>query len=233
MPSSPKTPPLDEAADAPAPRLLRWVHLGRLPYHAALDLQLAQWEAVRDGQATDTIFSVEHDPVITLGRRAKDEDVLLSEDALRARGIDLVRIDRGGEATWHGPGQLVLYPIIHVQKHGIGVSDLVRALAGAIRETLQTYAIDAQWSNEHPGLWVEDRKIAAVGMRIQSGVSRHGAALNVDAGLDAYSLIVPCGMPGSLVTSMAAERGEGADLQVLARAIIPRLAARFGFTLIA
>lgn len=232
IPSSPNTPALADADGAPGSRLLRWVHLGRLPYHDALALQLAQWEGVRDGTATETVFSVEHDPVITLGRRGKDEDVLLSEAALRLRGVELVRIDRGGEATWHGPGQLVLYPIIHVQKHNIGVSDLVRGLAASIREELAERGIDAVWNNEHPGLWVDDRKIAAVGMRIQGGVSRHGAALNVDAGLDGYALIVPCGMPGSKVTSMLAETGRSEALETLAGAIIPRLAARFGFALV-
>src|SRR5690625_5784901 len=88
-------------------------------------------------------------------------------------------VDRGGEATWHGPGQLVLYPILHIQEQEIFVSDLVRGLAGCIRDYLQSHAIESHWDDDHPGIWVDDRKIAAVGMRIQRGVSRHGAALNL------------------------------------------------------
>lgn len=187
------------------------------------------WEQRRDGAIPDTIFTLEHDPVITLGKRAKETDVLVSDASLAQRGIDLVRVDRGGEATWHGPGQLVLYPIVHVAVHEIGVSDLVRGLAGAISSYLDGFDIDARWSNEHPGVWVGDRKIAAVGMRVQSGVSRHGAALNLHTATDAYSVIVPCGMPQAGVTSVFAETGAAPSLEEAAAAVVERLAAKFGF----
>lgn len=210
---------------------LAWRHLGRIAYREALDLQLQTWEQRRDGQISDHLFSLEHDPVITLGKRAKDDDVLLSAEALAQRGIDLVRIDRGGEATWHGPGQLVIYPIVHIQEYNIGASDLVRGLAGAISDYLQTLGIKGRWSNEHPGIWVGDRKIAAVGMRIQSGVSRHGASLNLSTTADAYSVIVPCGMPQATITSVLAEQGEAPSLKEAAREIAQRFSAHFGFQL--
>lgn len=224
MPSSPKNEP-------PSRGVLRWQHLERVAYRDALAMQMECWEERRDLQRPDHLFTLEHPPVITLGRRAKDEDVLLSSDALEQRGIDLVRIDRGGEATWHGPGQLVLYPIIHVGAHEIGVSDLVRGLAACVREFLADLGIESAWSNEHPGIWVGDKKIAAVGMRIQTGVSRHGAALNLSSALDAYSVIVPCGMPGSQVTSVLHELGHAPSIATAAEAIAQRFAARFGFTL--
>ena len=187
------------------------------------------WERRRDGLVPDTIFTLEHDPVITLGKRAKESDVLVSEEALAQRGVDLVRVDRGGEATWHGPGQLVLYPIVHVAEHEIGVSDLVRGLAGAVTDYLRTFDIDAGWSNEHPGVWVDEQKIAAVGMRVQSGVSRHGAALNLHTATDAYSIIVPCGMPQAGVTSIFAELGRAPTLEEAAEAVVHRFTEKFGF----
>lgn len=211
--------------------MLHWQHLERVAYSDALDMQMQCWEQRRDHKRPDHLFTLEHHPVITLGRRAKDEDVLLSPEALQQRGIDLVRSDRGGEATWHGPGQLVLYPIIHVGAHEIGVSDLVRGLAACIREFLSDLGIESEWSNEHPGLWVEDRKIAAVGMRIQTGVSRHGAALNLSSALDAYSVIVPCGLPESKVTSVLHELGHAPTIAAAAEDIAQRFSARFGFKL--
>ena len=237
MASSPKSPQDERPA-------LRWIHLGRQRYRPVLERQLEQWEAVRDERATDTIFTVEHEPVITLGKRATDGDVLLSEDDLRTRGIDLVRTDRGGEATWHGPGQLVLYPIIHVTRAGLGASDLVRGLADEIRKWLATIGIACAWDNEHPGLWVAPKpdaplmerspaKITAVGMKIQSGVSRHGAALNVSNDLSPWALFVPCGMPHARATSVQKEAPEQPTaLEPIARVIVHGFAERFGYQVV-
>lgn len=210
---------------------LRWIEWGRKPYREALDAQLERWEAVAEGRASDAIFTVEHDPVITLGKRARQEDILLSEDALRMRGIDLVEVDRGGEATWHGPGQLVIYPIIHLQRHEIGVSDLVRGLAASIAEELASYGIAAIYEGSRPGLWVGEDKICAVGMRIQRHVSRHGAALNITTAEDAFSVIVPCGIREGGVTSVAQQLAEPPSRDELATGIITRFAERFGFSL--
>lgn len=212
---------------------LHWIHLGRIPYNEALELQLERSRLRQEDRVPDTLFTLEHDPVITLGKRAKESDVLLSEDALRARGIDLVHVDRGGEATWHGPGQLVLYPILHIKAQEIYVSDLVRGLAGCIADYLRAHRIESTWDDDHPGIWVEDRKIAAVGMRIQRGVSRHGAALNLTTAQDAFQVIVPCGLPEFGVTSVAQESGEQVEILDAARDISQRFATHFGFERIA
>lgn len=222
MPSSRKPPARGE---------LQWIHLGRIPYREALELQLQRSQARLDGSVPDAIFTLEHDPVITLGKRAKDSDVLLSRDALAAQGIDVVNVDRGGEATWHGPGQLVLYPIVHIREQNIFVSDLVRGLAGCIRAYLAEHQIETEWGNEHPGVWVEDRKIAAVGMRIERGVSRHGAALNLTTAQDAFQMIVPCGLPEFGVTSIQHETGESVTIFDAAEDIATRFAKHFGFEL--
>lgn len=222
-------------------RPLRWVHLGRCEYRHALTLQMERWEAVRDGHAPDTIFTVEHLPVITLGKRAADSDILVDEATLQAQGIDLIRIDRGGEATWHGPGQLVIYPIIHTTRLGIGASDLVRGLADVIRSYLESLGVHSAWDNEHPGLWVTPpdhatnpwatpAKITAVGMKIQSGVSRHGAALNLYNDLHAWSLFVPCGMPTARSTSVRNELPrDTTSIESASEAIVQRFAERFHF----
>lgn len=208
---------------------LHWIHLGRIAYRDALELQLERSRLRQAGRVPDTLFTLEHDPVITLGKRAKESDVLVSEDALRARGIDLVHVDRGGEATWHGPGQLVLYPIVHIKEQEIYVSDLVRGLAGCISSYLASHRIESTWDDAHPGIWVEDRKIAAVGMRIQRGVSRHGAALNLTTAQDAFQVIVPCGLPEFGVTSVAQESGESISIADAADDISQRFARHFGY----
>lgn len=202
---------------------------------------MERWAQVRDGLIEDTIFTVEHEPVITLGKRASESDILISPEALQAQGIELIRIDRGGEATYHGPGQLVIYPILHTTRWELGASDLVRGLAGVIQRWLQDLGIASEWDSEHPGLWVSagshplapsPAKITAVGMKIQSGVSRHGAAVNLSTALDAWSLFVPCGMPGARSTSVLAEAPDRLpDLDDAAHAIVHAFAERFGFTI--
>ncbi len=208
---------------------LHWIHLGHRDYRETLALQLQQWALRVEGRVPDTIFSVEHNPVITLGKRANISDVLIGEDALRARHIDLVSIDRGGEATWHGPGQLVLYPIVHIGELNIGPSDLVRGLADAIVTYLHTLDLHPQWQSEHPGLWINDKKIAAVGMRIQQSVSRHGAALNLHTAQDAFSVIVPCGLPQFGVTSVLEQSNQVVSLLDAADGITQAFAQHFGF----
>lgn len=203
---------------------LHWEHLGRIGYGDALALQLGRRDAVIAGTAPETLFTLEHDPVITLGRRAQPGDLLVDRDALAARGIEVVEVDRGGEVTYHGPGQLVLYAVVHCQRRGMGPSDLVRRLAAAITDELAQHGISASYDTEHPGLWVEGAKIAAVGMRISRGVSTHGAALNLTTDLDAFSLIVPCGMPGARATSMLAQTGCAPQTDVIAASIARRFA---------
>jgi lipoyl(octanoyl) transferase len=203
-----------------APEVL---HLGRIAYAPALELQLRRRDAVLAGEAPEAVFTLEHDPVITLGRRARETDLLVDRDALRARGIDVVDVDRGGEVTWHGPGQLVVYAIIDCTRRGLGPSDLVRGLADCVRFVAAELGVESTYDTANPGLWVDGAKLAAFGMRISRGVSTHGAALNVTADTTAYSLIVPCGLPGARATSLAALGAATVPLDDVAR----RVAARF------
>jgi len=181
---------------------IQWTHWGRIAYREALDAQRARWALVRDDEAPEAVFTLEHDHVITLGRRASAEDLRIPREALAARGVEVVDVDRGGEATYHGPGQLVIYAIINCTQRRLGPSDLVRDLAGAISDTVRDLGVFAHYDIQRPGLWVDGAKLAAVGMRITGGVSLHGAALNVTTALDAFSWIVPCGLPDARTTSL-------------------------------
>lgn len=210
---------------------LCWQHLGRASYGPVLKLQHELWEAVRDEKRPPTLLTLEHDPVITLGKRAAATDVKISEEALAQRGIELFRVERGGQATYHGPGQLVLYAIVDVRRRSIGVSDLVRGLAASIADEIGELGIDARYDGNNPGLWADGAKIAAVGMRVKQGTSYHGAALNVTTALDAFEVIVPCGMPEARTTRVLDYVEHPPDLTTLAKAIGERFAGRLGLTL--
>ncbi|TVR04200.1 MAG: lipoyl(octanoyl) transferase [Deltaproteobacteria bacterium] len=221
------------APQLPLDRLLDVVEWGRIPYREAMRRQRERWEAVRTERAAPALFLLEHDPVITLGRRASEDHLRLGRTQLAAQGIEVIETDRGGEATYHGPGQLTLYAVLPVQRMKLGAADLVRLLAAAIRSTLEDLDIHAPYDPERPGLWVGDgegRKICAVGMRIQRGVSLHGAAVNVSTRLEAFSLFVPCGMPEATATSILAETGSAPEPAALGRSIAGRLAASVGLT---
>jgi lipoate-protein ligase B len=198
-------------------------HLGRIRYREALALQQLIHESVVQGVLPEHVLTLEHEPVITLGRRGSFDDLLADRSVLDARGIDVVVTDRGGEVTWHGPGQLVVYAIVDARARGLGPSDLVRRLAGAVSTELALHGVEATWEPAHPGLWVGGAKIAAVGMRVTRGVSLHGVAVNLTTPLDAFTLFVPCGMPGAQATSIAALGVTPPDLAGLGA----RVAARF------
>lgn len=180
---------------------------GLLPYGQALALQLLLRERLKSGAAGESVgylLCLEHPPVVTLGKRGKLDDVF-GIDSLKSRGTEFFQIDRGGEATYHGPGQLVIYPVLKLDSLGIGVVDLIRGLAASLADTLAEYGLEAAYDKEHPGLWTVDsppRKIASVGMRVSGGVTTHGAAINLVNDLTPFSLFVPCGMPGAPLTRL-------------------------------
>jgi lipoate-protein ligase B len=167
----------------------------------------------------DQLLLLEHDAVLTLGRQADEAHVLASPRELRRRGIEVIRVERGGEVTYHGPGQLVAYPIIRLGDRGILVRPLVSALEAAMIATCADLGVTAFRRDGHPGCWVEGepergrphRKIGALGVRIERGVSYHGIALNIDVDLRDFDLIDPCGIPGLVSTSIAEELGRTAE----------------------
>jgi lipoyl(octanoyl) transferase len=201
------TTPQAEATPG-APLYVQW--LGRMAYREAWDLQKRLAAARADGEIVDQLLLLEHPAVLTLGKHADDAHVLASPAELARRGIEVVRVERGGEVTYHGPGQLVAYPIIALSRRGLLVRPLVRALEAAMIATCEAFGVAAARRDGHPGCWCEPegpspRKIGALGIRVERGVSYHGIALNVDPDLADFELIDPCGMPDVESTSIARE----------------------------
>ena len=195
----------------PGPIAASW--LGRVDYHEALALQKRLAGERADGRIGDRLLLLEHPAVLTLGRTADPAHIRADGATLAARGSEVVRGERGGEVTYHGPGQLVAYPILALSERGLLVRPLVRALEAALVATCAAHGVVAARRDGFPGSWCDadgavPRKIGALGLRIERGVSYHGIALNVTVDLDDLDLIDPCGMPGVASTSIAAELGE-------------------------
>jgi lipoyl(octanoyl) transferase len=189
---------------------VRW--LGRIGYRPAWDLQRDLAERRADDAIPDQLLLLEHDPVLTLGRYADEHHVRADPATLARRKIEVIRVERGGEVTYHGPGQLVAYPILKLSRHGLLLRPLVRALESAMIETCAAFGVVADRREGHPGCWVAPeatapRKIGALGIRVQRGVTYHGIALNVTVDLRDFELIDACGMPEVASTSIAREAG--------------------------
>ncbi|MGA9874882.1 MAG: lipoyl(octanoyl) transferase LipB [Solirubrobacteraceae bacterium] len=184
---------------------LRVCSLGRIPYREALAIQADVQERRQADELPDTLLLLEHPPVYTRGRRSADGELSLGEDFYRAQGIEIVPTNRGGRVTYHGPGQLVGYPIMRVGDIGAHL----RTMEAAIVAALDDYGIRARSRCEegidYTGVWVEDRKIASIGVHVSRGVSTHGFAVNVTNDLAPFEWIVPCGLAGVTMTSVAHE----------------------------
>jgi lipoate-protein ligase B len=190
--------------------------LGRIGYRAAWERQHALVAERADGHIPDQLLLLEHDPVLTLGRQSDESFVRASAEELDRRGMELIRVERGGEVTYHGPGQLVAYPIVRLADRGLLLRPFVRALEAAMADTAAAYGVAVGPRAGYPGCWCDPasdrpRKLGALGLRVERGVTYHGIALNVATRLEDFALIDPCGMPGAVVTSIAQEAGWAAD----------------------
>jgi lipoate-protein ligase B len=179
--------------------------------------------------AGEWLLLCEHPAVITLGRRARREHVLLGAESLAARGIALEAATRGGDVTYHGPGQLVGYPVFRLRR---GVLAHVEAAARAVVEVLAGFGVAAAWRRDCPGVWVQDEKICAFGVHVRRGVAIHGFALNVDPDLGAFGAIVPCGLPGVRPTSLARLGVRPPPLATVARLVAGACARAYGRELV-
>ena len=212
-----------------APHTWHFVDLGRMPYPDAWDLQLRLVEARSQGRIdTDVILFVEHPPVFTLGRRGGRENLLVSEEMLRQSGIPIVQVERGGNITYHGPGQLVVYPIVHLPGAGLGVVDLVDRLEEVMIRTCAAWGVAAGRNALNRGAWVGMKKIGSIGIAVRRGVSFHGLALNVSLDLAPFCWIQPCGLEGVGVTSMAIEAGRPVAMEEALAAVECNIEAVFG-----
>jgi lipoate-protein ligase B len=192
-----------------SPRDPRPQWLGRLRYDWAWRLQHLRRDAIIAGTAPEAFWLLEHDPVITTGKRPVPD--LPSAEVLASRGIDLHKTERGGLATWHGPGQLVGYVILDIERHGLKVRTTVHGVEQGIIDWLASRGIEARRRSEYPGVWVGDDKICAIGLHFKRGVSMHGFGLNLSPSLDAYALFTPCGITDGGVTSVARVAGCAPD----------------------
>jgi lipoyl(octanoyl) transferase len=189
------------------------LNLGRVPYETALHLQRTLSQLRKAGRIGNTLLLLEHPPVITLGRNAQLDNVLASPEFLAQRGVELFEIDRGGDVTFHGPGQLVAYPIFDLRSFDpkVGAVEFVRRLEEVLIRTCGDFGIGTQRIKGLTGVWTyalrnkPEAKIAAIGVHISRGVTTHGFALNVSTDLDFFTLIVPCGIANKPVTSMERE----------------------------
>lgn len=208
------------------------LELGVVPYAPVHELQrkLVRWR--QQELIGDVLLLLEHEPVITLGRRADESNILVSRDVLRREGIEVQRIERGGDVTYHGPGQLVGYPIIDMHTYGLGASDYMHRLEAVIRDGLADFGLETSLREKIIGVWVGDNKIAALGVRIKRGVTFHGFALNVDPNIVHWSLIIPCGIRDGGVTSLVQEMGEVASMAQVRQRVAAHFAERFRVTLV-
>ncbi|HKD84034.1 MAG TPA: lipoyl(octanoyl) transferase LipB [Terriglobales bacterium] len=200
--------------------IIHVLHLGLTSYGTALELQRTLLQLRKANRIENTLLLLEHPPVITLGRNAKLENVLASPEFLAQRGVELFEIDRGGDVTFHGPGQLVAYPIFDLRSFEpkVGAVDFVRRLEEVLIRTCGDFGVGTQRIKGMTGVWTyalrnkPEAKIAAIGVHISRGVTTHGFALNVKPDLDYFSLIVPCGLTGKQVTSLERELQKAVDM---------------------
>ena len=203
--------------------------LGLVPYEEAWALQNRLAGGRRAGIVPDTLILLEHPHTYTIGRSGTRDHVFLSEAEMEARGITCLDVDRGGDVTYHGPGQLVGYPILDLGPQP-DVGRYLRNLEGCLIDVLADFEILAGRLEGYTGVWLGDRKIAAIGVKVSQGVTTHGFALNVSTDLSLFTLILACGLPDKGVTSMAPELGVAPPMAAVEDAIISRFSRRFVLT---
>ena len=211
------------------PRDLWTVNLGLVEYREAHALQERLRTARQAGAIPDTLLLLEHPPVYTRGRRSEPGELGMGEDWYRSQGIDIVDVDRGGKVTYHGPGQLVGYPIVAIDDVMAYVAQIERAIVAALEDEGIAARGRSHEGIAWTGVWVEDRKLASIGLHVSQGVAKHGFAVNVDNPLDPFGWIVPCGLPDVRMTSVARELGStGAHMPCFRKRMAYRFAQAFG-----
>ena len=200
---------------------------GNVEYEEALRRQRAMAEERIADKVPDRLVLTEHPPVVTIGRSGSEADLRLSEEALQQKGIGVSHVERGGMATFHGPGQVVAYPIIKLHEQDLHV--FLRGTLGAMEEVLASYGLSPERKKGEPGLWVNGAKIASVGIAVRKWVTFHGIAVNVNTDPQSFDCIVPCGHPGERITSIQQELGQTIDLGEVKDRFVRAFAGRFDY----
>ncbi|MBI1800738.1 MAG: lipoyl(octanoyl) transferase LipB, partial [Chloroflexi bacterium] len=199
-------------------------NLGVMPYAQALDLQRRLCAERKRGEGEDTLLLLEHPPVITLGRRAQSSNILASPELLARHDIEVFQVERGGDVTYHGPGQLVGYPILDLRNFRQDVRWYISSLAEVLVRTLEGFGVSGAYRADLPGVWVGDEKVVAIGARIENWVTYHGFAFNVCTDMAHWEMIVPCGIPDKGVGTLSRLLGR----RVPVGEVIPAVAQHFG-----
>lgn len=201
--------------------------LGRMRYRPTAELQQELLEQVVEGSAQPTLLFVEHEPVLTLGANFHEENLSLPRREYLARGIEIESTNRGGDVTYHGPGQLVIYPIFPLDLVGRDLHRWMRDLEETMLRTLESFGIEGRRFPPHTGAWIGDKKVAAIGVKVRRWVSMHGIALNCDNDLEVFDLFVPCGIRGFGVTSLTEALGRQTGIEDVKPAVVRAFEAVF------
>ena len=214
-----------------AERELLTVPLGRMPYAEALELQRSiARDRISGAISQDVLLLMEHPPVVTLGRSSKEKHLVASPEFLQTHGVELFEVERGGDVTFHGPGQLVGYPIVDLKRHRQDLHWYLRKIEEALINALADYGIPGERNPSFTGVWTRGKKIASIGVHARDWVTWHGFALNVTTDLSFFDLIVPCGIDGVVMTSIAREVGSDVSAQDVRDRVSAKFAEAFDLT---
>ena len=205
--------------------------LGLVDYHKGLLLQERLLSSRKSGAISDVLLLLQHPSVLTMGRSGVDKNIIVPKETLVKEGVSVFYTNRGGDITYHGPGQLVGYPILNLMENGLTVHQYVWNLEEVVIKTLADFGIGGQRVSEWRGVWVGEEKICALGVRVSGQVSMHGFALNVNTNLKYFTYIVPCGITGVSITSVSKLLGHEVEIEEIRRSLLRHFSQVFRFTL--
>ena len=211
-------------------RTFDYCDLGLVDYKEAWDLQKKIFELRRGNQIPDTFFMLQHPHTYTLGKVADKSNLLSSEEQLKDAGVSVYEIDRGGDITYHGPGQIVGYPIISLSGWKEDTHLYLRSLEEVIIQTLSSYGIESERNPKYTGVWIGDRKIAAIGIKVSRWITMHGFAFNINTDLSFFNGIIPCGIKEKEVTSLQKELGREIDIEEVKNILLEKFTEVFGYS---
>lgn len=206
-----------------------YVYLNNLRYQPAWDLQKKLSEARRENRIPNTLLLLQHTPVITIGKSGSDANLLVGSDYLTRHGVELTKTDRGGDITYHGPGQLVGYPILDLTELKKDIFWYLRQIEQVIIDTLHQFKISAKRNKQYTGVWVENQKIAAIGVKVSRWITSHGFAFNINPNLEHFNLIVPCGIQDKEVTSLTKITGKPIEVEEIVPILVDHFATVFQY----